>query len=105
MNINDAEFFKKLRSTFKIEAHEHLRNISLSLLELENESTEEEKKSIVERIHREFHSLKGASRAVSIREIETICHIIESIFSEIKKGKIVLNAEMLDTFNAANGFY
>lgn len=102
MNRNDAEFFKKLRSTFKIEANEHLRTISLSLLELENKSTEEDKKPIIEIIHREFHSLKGAARAVSFKEIEGICHTIESVFSEIKRGNITLNAEMLDTFNVAN---
>jgi Chemotaxis protein histidine kinase and related kinases len=102
MNTNDAEFFRKLRSTFKIEANEHLRTISLSLLELEHESTEEEKKSIIELIHREFHSLKGAARAVSVKEIESICHTIESIFSKIKKGNIALSTEMLDIFNAAN---
>ena len=101
MSINDAEFLKKLRSTFKIEAYEHLRIISLSLIELEKESKEEEKKSIIETIHREFHSLKGASRAVSIKEIETICHKVESIFSDIKKGNLNLSAEMLDIFNVA----
>jgi len=43
MHINDAEFFKKLRATFTIEAHEHLRTISLSLIELEKISTEEDR--------------------------------------------------------------
>lgn len=99
MNINDAEFLKKLRSTFKIEAHEHLRTISLSLLQLENESIEEEKKRIIETTYREFHSLKGAARAVSVKEIETICHTVESIFSDIKKGNLELTLEMLDVFN------
>lgn len=99
MNINDAEFLKKLRSTFKIEAHEHLRTISLSLLQLENESIEDEKKRIIETTYREFHSLKGAARAVSVKEIETICHTVESIFSDIKKGNLELTLEMLDVFN------
>lgn len=100
MNTNDAEFLKKLLSTFKIEAYEHLRTISLSLLELEK-STEEEKKSIIETIHREFHSLKGAARAVNIEKIETICHKIEGIFSDVKKGILSLNGKMFDIFNEA----
>lgn len=98
MNTNDDEFLKKLIYTFKIEAHDHLKNISLSLLELEK-SQGDEKKSVVETIHREFHSLKGAARAVNIEEIETICHRVESIFSDIKKEKLVLNEEMFDVFN------
>lgn len=101
MNINDAEFFKKLRSTFNIEAHEHLRTISLCILELEKKSYEEDKKTIIETIHREFHSLKGASRAVGIKEIETICHMIENIFSKIKKEKLTLNSEMFDILTGA----
>lgn len=101
MNTKDAEFLKKLRSTFKIEAHEHLKTISLSLVELENQSKEDDKKSIVEIIHREFHSLKGAARAVSIKEIETLCHMLESIFSSIKKEKLTLNSQMFDIFNEA----
>ncbi|WZL71686.1 response regulator [Clostridiaceae bacterium 35-E11] len=101
MRINDAEFFKKLRSTFKIEAHEHVRAISLSLLDLEKTPIEEERKSIIERIHREFHSLKGASRAVSLKEIETICHASENIFSKIKKEVLPLSTEMFDVFNRA----
>lgn len=99
MNINDAEFFKKLLSTFKIEAHEHLRNISLALLNLEKTVIEEEKKKNVETIHREFHSLKGAARAVNVNEIENICHVTENIFAKIKKENITLNAEMFDLFN------
>lgn len=99
MNTNDAEFLKRLRSTFNIEAHDHLKNISLSLLELENKHNTEERTAIIEIIYREFHSLKGAARAVSVREIETICHTLESIFSSIKKGKINLNIEMFDRFN------
>lgn len=101
MNINDAEFFKKLRSTFKIEAYEHLRTISLSLLELEKVTSKEEQKPIVEIIHREFHSLKGAARAVSIKEIETLCHTLESIFTKVKKDSLKINEDMFDAFNRA----
>ncbi len=101
MNLNDAEFFKKLRSTFKIEAHEHLRTISLSLFELEKASIQEDKKTLIETIHREFHSLKGASRAVNIKEIESLCHVLENIFSKIKKEILQLNTEMFDDFNQA----
>lgn len=101
MNINDTEFLKKLRSTFKIEAYEHLRTISLSLLELEKITSKEEQKPIVEVIHREFHSLKGAARAVSIKEIETLCHTLESIFTKVKKDSLKINEDMFDIFNRA----
>lgn len=101
MNINDAEFFQKLRSTFKIEAHDHLRTISLSILELEKETIEEERRTILETIHREFHSLKGAARAVSEKEVETLCHNLENTLTKIKKGSLTLTKEIFDIFNEA----
>jgi two-component system chemotaxis sensor kinase CheA len=101
MNINDADFFQKLRSTFEIEAHDHLRTISLSILELEKETVEEEKVAIIETIHREFHSLKGAARAVSEKEIETLCHSLENTLTKIKKGSLTLKIEIFDIFNEA----
>ncbi|QXM06192.1 Hpt domain-containing protein [Crassaminicella indica] len=101
MNRNDAEFFKKLRYTFKIEAYEHLKTISLSLVKLEKAFAKEDQKSLVEAIHREFHSLKGAARAVNMKEIETICHMLENIFSKVKKEILICNVEMFDIFNRA----
>lgn len=98
MNISEEEFYRKLRSTFSIEAHDHMRNISLSIIELETAVDIKEKKTIIEIIHREFHSLKGAARAVDIYEIETICHMLESIFSDIKKEKLFITIEMFDIF-------
>ena len=98
MNTSEEEFYRKLRSTFSIEAHDHMRNISLSIIELETAVDSEERKTIIETIHREFHSLKGAARAVDIYEIETICHMLESIFADIKKEKLVISMEMFDVF-------
>lgn len=98
MNTSEEEFYRKLRSTFSIEAHDHMRNISLSIIELETAVDSKEKKTIIEIIHREFHSLKGAARAVDIYEIETICHMLESIFSDIKKEKLAISKEMFDVF-------
>lgn len=98
MNTNEAEFYRKLRSTFTIEAHDHMRNISLSIIELETTLDAQDRKTIIETIHREFHSLKGAARAVDISEVETICHMSESIFADIKKGVLVISTEMFDVF-------
>lgn len=99
MNTSEAEFYRNLRSTFSIEAHDHMRNISLSIIELETAENPQERKTIIETIYREFHSLKGAARAVDISEIETICHMLESIFADIKKETLVISIEMFDVFN------
>jgi len=99
MNTSEEEFYRSLRSTFSIEAHDHMRNISLSIIELETAEDPQERKTIIETIYREFHSLKGAARAVDISEIETICHMLESIFADIKKEILIISIEMFDIFN------
>ena len=101
MNTSEAEFYRNLRSTFSVEAHDHMRNISLSIIELEMAEDLQARKTIIETIYREFHSLKGAARAVDISEIETICHMLESIFADIKKEILVISIEMFDIFNRA----
>ena len=64
MAKKDNGFLKKLLATFKVEAEEHLKTISLGLVELEKTLPPEKQLEIVETIFREAHSLKGAARAV-----------------------------------------
>lgn len=99
MNTSEMEFYSNLRSTFAVEAHEHIKNLSLLIIELETAEELQERKTIIETIYREFHSLKGAARAVDISEIETICHMLENIFSHIKKEMLPISVEMFDILN------
>ena len=77
MNERDDEFLKSLLAAFRGEAAEHLQAISAGLLELERSPAPE----VVERVYREAHSLKGAARAVSQTEIETLCQTLEFVFA------------------------
>lgn len=99
MSTSEIEFYRNLRSTFAIEAHDNIRNLSSLIIELETAEESKERKTIIETIYREFHSLKGAARAVDISEIETICHMLENIFSDIKKEVLSISVEMFDIFN------
>ena len=80
---NDA-FMKRLLSTFKVEADEHIKNITAGLIELEKDLEPQVKAGIIETVFREAHSLKGAARAVNLTDIETICQSLESVFSGLK---------------------
>ncbi|MEE8319263.1 MAG: response regulator [bacterium] len=82
------DFQQRLLATFVVEAQEHLQNISSGLLKLEKKPQAVKRKEILEAIFRAVHSLKGASRAVSRKEIESICQPLESILSGMKGGKI-----------------
>lgn len=94
-NKND-DFLKRLLSTFRIEADEHLKAMSAGLIELEKNPAADRHAEIIETVFREVHSLKGAARAVSLKEIESICHPLESVFSALKSKLLVLSQPLLD---------
>jgi two-component system chemotaxis sensor kinase CheA len=98
---NEAEFLKELLSMFKIEAEEHLKGISSSLLELEKIRNPDEQIFVIETMFREAHSLKGAARAVNLNQVETLCQILESVFSAVKRRVLILLPEHFDLLHEA----
>jgi two-component system chemotaxis sensor kinase CheA len=96
MDKTDDEFLKRIQATFRIEAEEHLRNFSAGLIELEKTRTKKKIAEIIETIFREIHSLKGAARSVDQKEIESVCHPVESLFSALKRNEITLSPVMFD---------
>jgi len=86
MAKKNGEFLKKLLATFRVEADEHLKTMSSSLLELEKAPAGARRSELVETIFREAHSLKGAARAVNFPDIESACQSLESVFAGMKSG-------------------
>jgi two-component system chemotaxis sensor kinase CheA len=97
MDAREEEFLKKLKATFKIEADEHVQTISSGLLDLENNPDSEKRARILETIYREAHSLKGAARAVNLRDVEKICQAMETVLSLLKKEELQPSIHILDT--------
>jgi two-component system, chemotaxis family, sensor kinase CheA len=95
---NDA-FMKRLLSTFKVEADEHIKNITTGLIDLEKDLKPQVKAGIIETVFREAHSLKGAARAVNRSDMETICQSLESVFSGLKRREIDLTPPLFDTLH------
>jgi two-component system, chemotaxis family, sensor kinase CheA len=96
MPSKEDEFYQRLLGTFKIEAEEHLQTISDGLLALEKVEGLVDQTAIIETIFREIHSLKGAARAVNLREIETICQPLESLLALWKKNSRSPTPELFD---------
>ena len=94
-------FHKKLIATFRVEAAEHLQTMSSGMIELEGAPAAETHARIIETIFRAAHSLKGAARAVNLTEIETICHVLESVFAALTRQELGLSLELLDTLHQA----
>ncbi|MHB8581249.1 MAG: hybrid sensor histidine kinase/response regulator [Ignavibacteriaceae bacterium] len=95
MDKKDNEFLKRLLNTFKIEADERINKINTGLMSLEKPVSPGKSMEVIEVIFREVHSLKGASRAVNLIDIEKICQSIESIFASLKSGKIVISSVLI----------
>lgn len=76
--MNREQLIERLMSTFLPELDEHVRAFERDLLALEKSTTADERRALLLTLFRTAHSLKGASRAVDLREIETACHQLES---------------------------
>ncbi len=96
MPSKEDEFYQRLLGTFKVEAEEHLQTISDGLLALEKVEGLVDQTAIIETIFREAHSLKGAARAVNLREIETICQPLESLLASWKNNSRSPTPELFD---------
>lgn len=85
----DNNFYDRLFKTFSVEAEEHLFLMSAGLLKLEKISSPAvDAPEIIEEVYREAHSLKGASRAVGLSQIEFLLQHMETYFSLVKKNEL-----------------
>lgn len=84
---------RELREVYRITSEERLQRIESDLLYLEQNPQD---LAILEKLLREAHSLKGDSRSVGAKPIETIIHQVEEIFSRIKRRQMVFNPQLGD---------
>ena len=101
MNNKEEEFLKRLLATFRVEADEHVHAISKGLIELEKSTSDEKSAELIETIFRDAHSLKGAARSVDLRSVESICQVLEDVFTAIKRKEISVTPESYDLFHKA----
>jgi two-component system, chemotaxis family, sensor kinase CheA len=96
MDKKDEEFLKRIQATFRIEAEDHLRELSSGLIELEKTHSSKRSSELIETMFREIHSLKGAARSVDQKDIESLCHPLENLFSRLKRHEISLSPDFFD---------
>src|SRR5450830_1641915 len=101
MTKQSDDFLKRLLSTFRVEADEHLQAMSAGLLELEKNPTADRHAEIIETVFREAHSLKGAARSVNLREIESVCQSLESVFAALKGKQLAVSPPLFDLMQEA----
>ena len=101
MTKQNDDFQKRLLTTFRVEADEHLQAMSTELIELEKNPTADRYAEIIETVFREAHSLKGAARAVNLREIESVCQSLESVFAALKGKQLAVSPSLFDLMQEA----
>jgi two-component system chemotaxis sensor kinase CheA len=79
------------------EAEDHLLAVRRSLLILEDSLGAAVPPAILEDLFRSFHSLKGISAMVELREAELLSHQMESCLRAIRNGRLELNGATFKT--------
>ena len=80
-------------SMFIEESKEHLQSLNEQLLILEKEPDNNE---TINEIFRAAHSLKGMSGTMGYKKMQRLTHEMEDVFSEIRNGKVQVNAGLVD---------
>lgn len=75
------------------ETKEHLQNLNTQILNLEQDSENED---TINEIFRAAHSLKGMAGTMGYKRMQTLTHDMENAFSEVRNGTIKVNANMID---------
>lgn len=75
------------------ESKEHLQTLNDQVLIMESEP---ENVDTVNEIFRAAHSLKGMAGTMGYKRMQRLTHDMENVFSEIRNGKMNVNADLVD---------
>jgi len=94
-----ADFIGAFMDDYFAECDEHLHAVRHGLMALDAAiGADAAPRPIVEDLFRSFHSLKGISAMVELREAERLAHEMESALRAIRAGEIAVSAPLLDAF-------
>lgn len=87
-------FFAEFLDDYFAECDEHLTLIRRNLLAIDHQLEKGEiEPQTLEEMLRSFHSLKGLSGMVSVKEAEQLSHQIESYLRGLRSQEIIVNTE------------
>jgi two-component system chemotaxis sensor kinase CheA len=87
MSFDRDALRQRLQASFRVEAAERLATLADTLANWREGGASEQG---IESLFREVHSIKGASRAAGIGEIERICHAWEGLLGAVRHADIEL---------------
>ena len=96
-DIADEDLFAEFAEDYFAECDEHLTVIRRDLLTVEAFVDQPEiDRSLVEELFRSFHSLKGMSGMIGVKEAEQLAHDMESYLRVLQKKQVILSQAGLD---------
>lgn len=101
--MTDEAFRERLRAIFGEEAREHLAQIDVGLVALE-QTGGGQRDGLFERLLKVLHTLKGAARTVDEIELERLCHALESMLGAARAAGaagLSATAEQFDLLHRA----
>jgi two-component system chemotaxis sensor kinase CheA len=90
---NDFASDPEMMSDFTTNSADIMQTLDDTVLRLEQDPTNKE---TIEEIFRAAHTLKGAAGMFGFRAIERVMHRMENLFDNVRKGKLVPNADTID---------
>lgn len=88
--LND-DLQRQLMELFLVEAREHIQTINQNLLAMEDKPIASVYSQLLNDTLRETHSLKGAARTVNINAIESLSHLLETLFVVLQNNNSSLD--------------
>jgi two-component system chemotaxis sensor kinase CheA len=83
----------KMIAQLSDEVKEHLDNAQYTLVELENDPTDKEN---INKVFRSFHTIKGSSAFLGLKNVEDVGHVMEDLLVLIRDNKIKITMDLID---------
>ena len=84
---------KELVGDFIVETSEIIENLDQNLVELEHKKNDLD---LLNKIFRGAHTVKGSSSFLGFEKMTTVTHNAEEILNKLRKGEMVVSAEIMD---------
>ncbi len=84
---------EELRNLYKDASSDNIQKIETGLLHLEKNPLD---RTQLEQLLREMHSLKGDSRMLGVKDVETLTHQMEDILGGVKRDERVLTPQIFE---------
>src|SRR5580765_5961896 len=101
---HDSPFAAGFMDDYFAEAEEHMIAVRRGLLAVEDALGSDPPPGVLEELFRSFHSLKGISAMVELREAELLAHEMETCLRAVRQGRAPFSASTIDALVGGTQF-